>query len=184
MPKDKRCAMKALCTVTLALVLSCGGSAPPPASQPARAPDPPVGKLEAPKPRFGPTPAGKVMGALFEAFNSGDEARIKEFAATYKYPAPDELVALREQTGGFELVALGMGWDFEAGVVLKEKKGATQVVGWLQVKDADPPVIDMFELEAIPPGMTPDEAMETARKRANEALAKRKNTDPAGSKSR
>jgi len=166
--------MKVLSRVVFALALSCGGTSPSPVSQPAKAPDPPVGKLEAPRARFPPTHAGKTLAAWFEAFNSGDEARIKEFAVTYKYPALDELVALREQTGGFQLIALAMGWELEARFVLEEKNSATQVVGWLQVKDADPAVIEMFELEAIPPGITPEEALERARKLATEALGKRK----------
>lgn len=165
--------MKVLCTIALALALACGGTNHPPVSQPAKAPDPPVGKLAAPKPRFPPTHAGKTLGAWFDAFNCGDEARIKEFGATYKYPAADTLVALREQTGGFELVTLAMDWDLEARFVLKEKNSATQVVGWLQVKASDPAVIEMFALEALPPGMPPEEALERARKLAADALRKR-----------
>lgn len=149
--------MKVLCGATLAFAISCGGPAPTPTSRPAKAADPPVGKLQAPRARFPPTHAGKTLGAWFDAFNSGDAARIREFAATYKYPAPDELVALREQTGGFELMGLEMKWDLEAQIVVKEKKSATQVVGWLRVKDADPAVIEMFELEAVPPGMTAEQ---------------------------
>jgi len=150
--------MKVFCTATLALAISCGGGpTPQPVARPARAPDPPIGKLEAPRPRFPPTPAGKTMRAWFDAFNSGDEVRIREFADTYKYPKPDELVAFRKRTGGFELINLGAVWELEMRFVVKEKNSSTKVLGRLRVKDADPAVIEMFELEAIPPGTTDDD---------------------------
>lgn len=169
-----RSAMNVSCTVTLTLALSCCASTSPPASQPARAPDPAVGRLEAPRPHFGTTPVGKVISAWYEAFNSGDEARIREFASTYKYPAPDELIALRNQTGGLQITTLALAWEIDARFVATEKSSSAQVVGWIQVKDIDPPVIDMFELAAIPPDMNADQAMERARKLADEARSKHK----------
>ena len=150
--------MKVFCTIMLALAISCrGGTTPQSASRPARAPDPPVGKLEAPKPRFPPTPAGKTMRAWFDAFNSGDEVRIKEFAATYNYPKPDELVAFRKRTGGFELITLGTVWGLEVKFVVKEKNSPTKVVGRLRVTDTDPAVIETLELDVAPPGITGDD---------------------------
>src|SRR5262245_21206564 len=143
--------MKVFCTATLALAISCGGGpTPQPVARPARAPDPPIGKLAAPRPRFPPTPAGKTMRAWFDAFNSGDEVRIEEFAATYKYPKPDELVAFRKRTGEFELISLGTVWELEVRFVVKEKNGPTKVVGRLRVKDTEPAVIETLELEARP----------------------------------
>jgi hypothetical protein len=151
--------MRVFGTVALALALSCGGRPPPDPASPA-ASDPPVGKLEAPVARFPPTPAGKTMGAWWDAFNSGDEARIREFAATYKYPSPDELVALRNQSGGFQLTLLEMEYELALRFVVKEKKSPTTVAGWLRVKDGDPAVIEMFELEVIPPGISPEQMMQ------------------------
>jgi hypothetical protein len=142
--------MKVLCTVTVALALSCGGSNPTPLTRPAEARDT-VGELQAPKPNFSPTPAARTLGAWLEAFNSEDEARIKEFVATYTYPTPDELVALRRQTGGFALITLSLESERQARFVFKAKESPTHFRGWLRVKDTDPALIEIFELEAVPP---------------------------------
>lgn len=165
--------MKNLHAAAVSIGLSCSGHGPPtPAAHPAQAPDPAVGKLDAPKPNFSPTPAAKVLGAWFDAMNSGDDTRIREFAALYRYPSPDELIELRKRSGGFQLVTLALGWELEARFVGKEKAGAGQVIGWLQVKDTSPPVIGHFELEAVPPEMSAEDAMERARKLATAALGK------------
>jgi retinol-binding protein 3 len=128
--------------------------APPPTT-----PDPPiapapVAKPEPPKSIIPQTPAGKTLSAWLEAFNSGDEPRIKEFAARYKYPDSDELVPFRAQTGGFELISIGKSERLELSFQAKEKNGPLQAAGWIRVKDGDPPTIELFDMLAIPPGTT------------------------------
>jgi len=142
--------MKAFATVGLILAIACGSSLPKP-PKPSK-PDPePVGELEAPKPKFPPTPAGKTFVAWLDAFNSGDEARMRAFAATYKYPVPDNLATLRNQTGGFDVISLKAGWELELRFVVKAKKSPTTAAGRLRVKNGHPAVIETFELDAIRP---------------------------------
>ncbi len=100
------------------------------------------------------TAAGKTLAAWLDAFNSGDAPRMKDFVAQYKYPDGDELVPFREQTGGFDVLAIDKSEPRSLRFVVKEKASPTQAVGWLRVKDGDPAVIDAFTLLAIPPGMT------------------------------
>src|SRR2546423_1043913 len=135
--------MKAFSAVTLVLAVSCSGSPPhmpaPASLGPAEAEA--VGELEPPRLLFPPTPAGKTLGAWFDAFNSGDEARIKEFASMYMYSAPEDLATLRNQTGGFDIVSVETSWRLALRFVVKEKSGPTSAVGGLRVKDTDPALI-------------------------------------------
>jgi len=53
------------------------------------------------------TPAGRVLTAWFDAFNSGDRAKLDAYVKTYdpKNDA-DGLMGFRGQTGGFDLLAI------------------------------------------------------------------------------
>lgn len=94
------------------------------------------------------------MSAWLEAFNGGDKAQLDEFATRYKFPEPDQLVPFRTMTGGFDLVSIENSERLALSFVVKEKNSPTTAIGWLRVKDADPAVIDKFDLLAIPPDMT------------------------------
>jgi hypothetical protein len=117
-------------------------------------PAPPPKPTEPPKPVIPDTAAGKTMTAWLDAFNSGDAARMKAFVEQYKDPEGDMIVAFREQTGGFDLVAVEKSEPLYVTFVVKEKASPMQAFGWLRVKDGAPGVIDSFTLLAIPPGMT------------------------------
>ena len=53
------------------------------------------------------TPAGHTLQAWFDAFNSGDRARIQAYLTRYEPTKPvDATVGFREQTGGFELLGV------------------------------------------------------------------------------
>jgi hypothetical protein len=129
----------------------------------------------APKPVIPDTAAGRTMSAWLDAFNSGDEPRMEEFAARYKYPEPEAIVPFRVQTGGFELINVQNSEPLYVTFVVQEKNSPLQAVGWLRVKDEDPAVIDMFTLLAIPPGMNAAEMVidvdATTRKRVVDAIA-------------
>jgi hypothetical protein len=155
--------------IALVLGIACGATRPPaPSPSPASsetsvakqetAPDEPKATS---KPVIPDTLAGRTLSAWLEAFNSGDEPRMKEFTARYGYvkrrrhfrgdPEPD---AGRGQTGGFELIAVQKSDPLFIAFTVQEKNLSTQAVGWLKVKDGDPAVIEMFELLAIPMGTT------------------------------
>ena len=52
------------------------------------------------------TPAGHTLVAWLDAFNSGDVARMYEFADRYNDPMRRWITDFRERTGGFETVAI------------------------------------------------------------------------------
>jgi hypothetical protein len=100
------------------------------------------------------TPAGQVLSAWLEAFNSGDRARIQAYLAKYEPNKPlDPTVAFRQQTGGFELLGIEKSERLAIEFRVKEKAGATTAVGKIEVKETTPPAVE-FSLRAIPPGLT------------------------------
>ncbi len=94
------------------------------------------------------------MAAWLDAFNSGDAARMKEFVERYKDPQGFRIVNFREETGGFDLVAIEKSEPRSITFVVKEKASQTQQIGWLRVNDGDPAVIETFTVQPIPPGKT------------------------------
>ena len=101
------------------------------------------------------TPAGKVLQAWLDAFNSGERARIEAYLKKYE-PAKevDANVAFREQTGGFELLGIDKSDRLHVEFRVKEKAGPTTAFGKIEVKDAEPAEVASFSLRAIPAGMT------------------------------
>jgi hypothetical protein len=101
------------------------------------------------------TPAGHTLQAWFDAFNSGDRARIQAYLTRYEPAKPlDATVGFRQQTGGFELLGIDKNDRLHVEFRVKEKAGSTTAVGKIEVKDADPAEVVSFSLRAIPPGMT------------------------------
>jgi hypothetical protein len=101
------------------------------------------------------TPAGHTLGAWFDAFNSGDRARIQAYLLKYEPNKPlDATIAFRNQTGGFELLGIDKSERLHIEFRVKEKAGPTTALGKIDVSDADPAVVVTFGLRAVPPGMT------------------------------
>lgn len=101
------------------------------------------------------TPAGHALAAWLEAFNSGDRARMEAYHAKYDYTMPlDALVSFRDQTGGFQLLAIDKSDRLHIEFRVKEVASPTTAVGKMDVKEADPAEVVSFSLRAIPPGMT------------------------------
>jgi hypothetical protein len=101
------------------------------------------------------TPAGHTLGAWFDAFNSGDRARIQAYLTKYEPNKPlDATIAFRNQTGGFELLGIDKSERLHIEFRVKEKAGTTTALGKIDVSDADPAVVVTFGLRAVPPGMT------------------------------
>jgi len=101
------------------------------------------------------TPAGHTLQAWFDAFNSGDRARIQAYLAKYDPTRPLEpTLGFRAQTGGFDLLGIDKSDPLHIEFRVKEKAGPTNAVGKLEVKDGDPAQVVSFGVRAIPPGMT------------------------------
>lgn len=155
--------MKGLACFVLAVSVSCGSSRPAPApaaapvavANPAAAAPVAVAKPAEPsKPIIPDTAAGHTMAAWLDAFNSGDVARMYEFAERYKDPMRRWITNLREKTGGFDAVAIEKSEPRSITFVVKEKASTAQQIGFLRVADGDPAIIESFTLIAVPPGMT------------------------------
>jgi hypothetical protein len=110
--------------------------------------------LAAQAPAIPDTPAGRVLQAWIDAFNSGDRGRLGAYLTKYEpEKSVDSELGFRDQTGGFELVKITQSDRLRIEFQVKEKAGPTNAVGEIEVKDADPAVVVSFRLRAIPPGM-------------------------------
>jgi len=99
------------------------------------------------------TPAGRVLTAWFDAFNSGDRAKLDAYVKTYdpKNDA-DGLMGFRGQTGGFDLLAIESSEPLLIKFRVKEKASPTIAIGSLELKAGQPTTVENFGLRAIPPG--------------------------------
>ncbi|MEO8700050.1 MAG: S41 family peptidase [Kofleriaceae bacterium] len=142
----------------VAVLVSCGSS-PPPEPPPAAAP-PAVAPVAVAKPAeptqpiIPDTPAGRTMTAWLDAFNSGDVARMYEFADRHKDPMRAWITNLRERTGGFDPVEIEQSQPRSITLVVKEKTSTAQQIGFLRVADGDPAIMEIFTFVDVPPGMT------------------------------
>ena len=142
----------------LAFGVSCGspqGSGTRSQAEPAPHPKPPVAQTQptATAPVLADTPAGRTFKAWLEAFNSGDEARIRAFAEQHKSPNIVNM-QFRKHTGGIDLVSVEKSDRLELRVVVKDRATPTTGVGWFKITDTDPPEIVTLRFLAIPPGAT------------------------------
>lgn len=101
------------------------------------------------------TPAGHVLAAWLEAFNSGDRAKMDAFAKTYapRLAQPALTSAhFRGQSGGVNLVAITRS---ERNIIffrVQEKSQPTILMGKMEITAAKQPTIQNFALSAIPEG--------------------------------
>jgi hypothetical protein len=124
------------------------------------------------------TPAGRTLRAWLDAFNSGDRARIQAFTSKYAPSRPADVdVAMREQTGGFELIGIDKSDPSRIAFRVREKASPTTAFGRIEVRAGDPATIADFSLRASPDaakGPAPDIKIDAAtRKRViDNAIAK------------
>ena len=71
------------------------------------------------------TPAGTVLSAWLDAFNSGDRARLTDYLAKYEpdhKAAVDSLMNFRDQTGGFTLIRIEKSGPLHLEALVKERR--------------------------------------------------------------
>jgi len=113
------------------------------------------------------TPAGTVLRAWLFAFDSGDSARIEAFDRRYQPDlSPANLRRFREQTGGFDLVALLRSEPREVAFLVRERHSPTAAFGAITVSDTEPRRVDDFALRAAGPNVTVDSLRIDAAERA------------------
>ena len=102
------------------------------------------------------TPAGHVLSAFMDAFNSGDRARMQTYHDTYdaKTMSVDVMVGFRSQTGGFDVLAINKSEPLRIEYLVKERASATRGIGVLEVIGADSPKVANSSLRVLPPGST------------------------------
>src|SRR5690349_10213379 len=101
------------------------------------------------------TPAGRVLAAWLEAFNSGDQARIglyqQQYEPTTGLPL-DALMRFRARTGGFDLVGIHKSERLRVEFLVKERASDTRGIGRFVVTPSDPPQVTTSGIWVIPPG--------------------------------
>lgn len=122
------------------------------------------------------TPAGRILRAWLEAFNSGDRSKVEAYVKTFDpSQSVDGLTSFRNRTGGFDLLSIESSEPLHIRFRVKEKGGSTTAIGNFVVKPGQPPSVEVFGLRALPPGVQPVNVIVDAalRKRVIDGL----NTD-------
>lgn len=108
------------------------------------------------RPAIPGTPAGHVLQAWLRAFNSGNPAQIRRYVLPLDpYQSLRSLIAFRQSTGGFELLAIESSARMHIRFLVKQKIGRTRAAGDLIVKSIRPLQSRYFALRALPPGISP-----------------------------
>src|ERR1700730_7592173 len=121
------------------------------------------------------TPAGRILRAWLDAFNSGDRAKVEAYIKTFEpEQSVERMMAFHSQTGGFDLVAIESSEPLFIKFRVKEKASSTVGIGSIQLKDAQSGVVESFNLRAIPPGAVVEDVKLDApeRQRVIEGIAK------------
>jgi hypothetical protein len=98
------------------------------------------------------TPAGKVLRAWLDAFNSADRAKVEAYIKTFDpEQSVERMMGFHDQTGGFDLLGIESSEPLLIKFRVKEKSSPTVGIGSIQVKDAQSGIVESFSLRAIPP---------------------------------
>ncbi len=107
----------------------------------------------APDPAIPTTPAGTVLSAWLDAFNSGDRARLASYLAKYEpdhKSAVDQLMNFRDQTGGFTLLRIEKSEPLHLEALVKEREGSNFALLTLDVTGAQSPIVKGLRLRVVP----------------------------------
>jgi hypothetical protein len=101
------------------------------------------------------TPAGRVLRAWLEAFNSGDTVQMSAYHRRYQPNASAATdLPFRERTGGFDLLTIERSEPRHIELIMKERRSETTAYGVLDVSDAEPPQVRSFRLQGLGDGTT------------------------------
>lgn len=103
------------------------------------------------------TPAGHVLSAWLDAFNSGDSARLAAFDATHDGRDPnysENQRRFRSQTGGFDLTRIHNSAPTYIEYLATERASGREAMGMFAVTAAEPPKILGSQMRLVMPGAT------------------------------
>jgi len=130
------------------------------------------------------TPAGRVLSAWLDAFNSGSVEKVREFDQTYRtqggppMPPPEGTVRFRAQTGGFSILRIEKNEPTSIAALLQERD--LDAIGRIElsVTADDPPKIAAFAVRPTPrppdlalPRLTEAQALAALSARIDELVA-------------
>jgi len=102
---------------------------------------------------FPDTPAGHMLKAWLDAFNSGDRAKEEKYLKTYDPERSlDDEMRFRGMTGGFILTQILKSDPQRVEFMVKERNSDTVAIGKMEVKPGEPAKVASFGLRAVPPG--------------------------------
>jgi hypothetical protein len=104
--------------------------------------------------RLPDTPPGRVLSAWLEALNSGDRARIEKFEADHDGRLPfavQNILRLREQSGGFDFQSIRKSTPLYLEYMLKERASGRDVIGMVEVAEANPTRVANIQVRLLPP---------------------------------
>jgi hypothetical protein len=109
-------------------------------------------RAQTPAPAIPDTPAGRVLRAWLDAFNSGDTARMDAYYRQYQpeRSAQSEL-RFREEVGAFDLLTIERSEPRRLEFTLKERNGPRTAYGVIEVSNAEPPRVTAFPIAPIGP---------------------------------
>jgi hypothetical protein len=138
----------AVCLTSVVLAATTGAQSPAPASAAATLPAP-LALSTIPK-----TPAGEVLRAWFDSFNSGDSARIAAFLKNYgSENSLEAQMGFRRQTGGFDLLSIERSEPRHIEFFVRERGGPTTAVGEFELPATGSRRLVGPTLQALGPNM-------------------------------
>ena len=101
------------------------------------------------------TPAGTVLHAWLDAFNSADAGRFAAYARQYDPTFdPKGEMTFRDRTGGFQLLTIERSEPRRVEFIAKERAGETTAYGLMTVSDTGPLRVSDFRLGALGPNVS------------------------------
>jgi hypothetical protein len=122
------------------------------------------------------TPAGRMLGAFLDAFNSGEHDRIAAYVKAYDPENnADHLTSFSSQTGGFTLVSIVNSTPDKLSFLVHGRGDNIDAYGVLQLASTAPPQVKRIAIRAIPPGAKLDDIRldEATRQKTIDAISER-----------
>jgi hypothetical protein len=110
-------------------------------------------RADAPAPGIPDTPAGHTLRAWLDALNSGDRARLQSFLETHPSKwTLDAMVRWSAETGGYDLLEVIANDRTNVFFRVKQRSGAVEEFGRMQVSATDPVQLTVLDVRRIPTG--------------------------------